>query len=108
MAHEINNPLAIILATSGVIKDRLNPEFKMDCSTEALIEELSTIDAAVIRARGITQQLLDYGRKNMPHMVATDVNQILSEILSGYKSREFELADIALEQNLSPPAHGNG
>ena len=35
-------------------------------------------------------------------MVATDVNLILDEILSGYKSREFELADIELEKALSP------
>lgn len=37
VAHEINNPLAIIMATSGVIRDMLNPEFELDRSTCQLI-----------------------------------------------------------------------
>ena len=49
VAHEINNPLAIIMATSGVIRDMLNPEFELDHSPEAICKELSVIDAAATR-----------------------------------------------------------
>ncbi len=66
VAHEINNPLAIIMATNGVVRDMLNPEFGLDAGPEKILKELDTVDAAVIRARGITQKLLDYGRKNPP------------------------------------------
>ena len=37
VAHEINNPLAIIIATTGVIKDRFNPEFNLDNNPEAIL-----------------------------------------------------------------------
>lgn len=102
VAHEINNPLAIIIATSGVIRDRLNPEFDMDNSSESIIEDLKTIDTAVIRARGITQQLLNYGRKNNPQPIPSNVNGILKEVATGVKSRELQLANITLECQLAP------
>jgi two-component system NtrC family sensor kinase len=102
VAHEINNPLAIIMATTGLIKDRLNPEFDIDGSPEAVGEDLKAIDAAVLRARGITQRLLDYGHKSQPELTKTDVNQILKDVLNGFKSREFALANIELIQELDP------
>lgn len=102
VAHEINNPLAIIMATSDVIKDRLNPEFDIDDSPEAVHQELKTIDMAVLRAKKITQQLLDYGRKTEPKLQEADMNQILEEVLNGVKGREFELANIRLERDLDP------
>jgi two-component system NtrC family sensor kinase len=100
VAHEINNPLAIIMATTGLIKDRLNPEFDIDGSPEAVGEDLKAIDAAVLRARGITQRLLDYGHKTQPELKKTDVNHILKDVLNGFKSREFALANIELIQDL--------
>jgi two-component system NtrC family sensor kinase len=102
VAHEINNPLAIIMATSGVIKDRLNPEFAIDNSPDTMLEELKTIDIAVLRAKQITQQLLNYGRKSEPKFEKANVNQILEEVLEGVKSREFALADIRLDRDLDP------
>jgi two-component system, NtrC family, sensor kinase len=102
VAHEINNPLAIIMATSGVIKDRLNPEFAIDNSTDTILEELKTIDVAVLRAKRITQQLLNYGRKSEPNFEKANLNKILEEVLEGVKSREFALADIHLNRNLDP------
>jgi len=99
IAHEINNPLAIIIATSGVIRDMLNPEFDIDSSPENILKELDTIDSATLRARGITRQLLDYGRKNPPQLVTSDVNHIIDEVISGIKEREFAVADIKVKRN---------
>ncbi len=102
VAHEINNPLAIILATSGVIKDMLNPEFKIGHSSEEIAVELNTIDQAVLRARGITQQLLDFGRKNPPQMVFSDVNAIVEDVLSGLRERTLALENVTIERHLQP------
>jgi two-component system, NtrC family, sensor kinase len=102
VAHEINNPLAIILATTGVIKDMLNPEFKINHSPEEIAAELNTIDQAVLRARGITQQLLDFGRKNPPQMVLSDVNAIIEEVLSGLRERTLALENVTIERHLQP------
>ena len=102
VAHEINNPLAIILASSGVIKDMLNPEFGMDARPENIIAELEIIESAVFRARGITHQLLDYGRKNTPKPVVCNVNQIIEDVMRGFKEREFEVANIKINRDYDP------
>ena len=54
VAHEINNPLAIIMASSGVIRDMVDPEFDLDGSPENIRKELDNVDTAILRARGIT------------------------------------------------------
>jgi two-component system NtrC family sensor kinase len=102
VAHEINNPLAIIMASSGVIRDMVDPEFNLDGSPENIRKELDNVDVAILRARGITRQLLDYGRKNPPQPVPCDLNQILDEVMGGFKEREFEVANIEIIRNYSP------
>ena len=102
VAHEINNPLAIILASSGVIRDMLNPELDMDGSPGNIVQELETIDSAIFRARDITQQLLNYGRKNIPRPISSNINKILDEVMRGFKEREFEVANIKINRDYDP------
>ena len=102
VAHEINNPLAIIMASSGVIRDMLDPELDLDGSPENIRKELDNVDAAVLRARGITRQLLDYGRKNPPKPVLCDLNQIIDEVLGGFKERELKVANIEIIRDYAP------
>jgi len=102
VAHEINNPLAIVIATTGVIRDMLNPEFDLDASPENIIKELDTVDSAVLRARTITRQLLDYGRKNPARPVPCNLNQLLDDVTSGFKQRAFEIENIALKKQYDP------
>ena len=102
IAHEINNPLAIITSTSGVIRDRLDPEFDLDSSPKAILSEIDTIESAAFRARGITRQLLDFGRKHEPQKIPCDLNELLAEIAGGLKQKEFNVANIELIMNLQP------
>jgi two-component system NtrC family sensor kinase len=99
VAHEINNPLAIIMATTGVVRDMLNPEFGLDASAENILKELGTVDSAVIRAKGITQKLLDYGRKNPPGLVSCNINPLVDEVLSGFKQHELEIQNIEIRRH---------
>ncbi len=99
VAHEINNPLAIITSTSGVIKDMLDPEFNLDSSSEKILEQLEHIDTAAFRARGITRQLLSLGRKNEPKLVPCNLNDIIDEVISGVKKQELKVDDIELDLN---------
>jgi two-component system NtrC family sensor kinase len=102
VAHEINNPLAIIMASSGVIRDMLNPEFELDGSHKNIQKELDTVDSAIFRVRGITQQLLNYGRKSTPRPIPCNVNQLLDEVISGFKEREFEVSNIKINRIYDP------
>jgi two-component system NtrC family sensor kinase len=99
VAHEINNPLAIITSTVGVVRDMLNPEFKLDSSPDAIIKELNTIESAAFRASKITRQLLDFGRKNEPRKKLHNINTILEKVILGIQKHRFNLADIELVQN---------
>ena len=102
VAHEINNPLAIIVATSGVVRDMLNPEFNLNPSPEEIIKEIDTIDSAAFRARTITRQLLAFGRKSESKLAPCNVNQVLDEVMGGLKEREFMVADIEIIRDYDP------
>ncbi len=99
VAHEINNPLAIITSTSGVIKDMLDPQFNLDSSPENILKELEIIDTAAYRARGITKQLLSLGRKNEPRAFPCNLNKIINEVISGVVEKELKVDDIDLKLN---------
>jgi two-component system NtrC family sensor kinase len=99
VAHEINNPLAVIIAASGVIRDIFNPKLGVEPTPEAVLNEIDNIDFAVFRARTITRQLLDYGRKYEPTLEPCNVNRILDEVIDGLKQREFEVEGIEITRN---------
>lgn len=96
VAHEINSPLAIIASQSGVIRDLLDPQFGLEWTPEDIRKELDQIDAAVYRARDITQKLLKSARRTEPRMARCDVNQLLEDVVSGVIEKEFEVSDIRL------------
>lgn len=102
IAHEINNPLAIIAATTGVVRDMFDPEFNVPWTPERIQDELANIDSAVFKARGITQTLLKFSRKNPPRLVPVNVNKILEQVVAGLKEHEFELSDIELVRDYDP------
>ncbi len=102
VAHEINNPLAIIMATSGVIRDMLNPEFDLDHSPEAICKELSVVDAAATRAKGITRKLQDMGKNRIPCSIHCDVNLLVDEAVNRLKKVEFKPKHIEIVTQYSP------
>jgi two-component system NtrC family sensor kinase len=102
VAHEINNPLAIITSTSGVIRDLLDPQFGLDASPENILSEIDIIESAAFRASKITRQLLDFGHEYTPTLVMSDVHAILDEVINGLKAREFKVEDIAIQRKYQP------
>jgi len=99
VAHEINNPLAIISAETGVIKDMLDPQFGIEWTPETIMTELDHIDKAVFRARDITQKLLTIVRKTEPRLAARNVNRLVEDVVSGLMEKELEVAGITLTRN---------
>lgn len=102
VAHEINNPLAIIMATSGVIRDMLNPEFELDHSPEAINRELTVIDSAANRAKGITRKLQDMGKTRVPYSTTCDINTILEDVVGRLKKVEFKSKNIDIQTHFTP------
>ena len=101
VAHEINNPLAIIASEAGLIKDMLNPETGLENSPEAIIRELNEIEKATYRAKGITEKILSFVRKTEPQTVPCRVEQLLDDVVSEFVEQEFKVSDITVRRNYS-------
>ncbi|MEW6203501.1 MAG: ATP-binding protein [bacterium] len=102
VAHEINNPLAIISSESGLIRDMLDPQFGIECTPEKIRKELDRIDEAVFRTRDITHKLLKFVRKTEPRLVRRNINAIVDDVVSGLMERELEVSNIKLVRNFDP------
>jgi len=76
--HEINNPLATILACSEALALRLGEED----------EYLKIIDTEVQRCRRIVEGLLDFSRPKSGHKAAADINAIIEQTLFLLKHHE--------------------
>jgi two-component system NtrC family sensor kinase len=82
VAHEINNPLAIILTEKQILLDmaayapHLDEEFK-----GSLQESLTQIDTQVNRCKRITHNLLRFSRRTRSIIEEVDLNAFLREVV---------------------------
>jgi two-component system NtrC family sensor kinase len=96
VAHEINNPLAIIYEEVGMIKDILDPQFKQELNNEDLRERMQAITDAAMRGRAITSKLLAFSRRHDPTPEASDLNLLLMRVLA-VKESEFRVSNIEVK-----------
>ena len=98
VAHEINNPLAIINEKAGLIKDmaQFKPEYKEDTR---LNESLDVILDSVKRCGRITRQLLSFGRQTKTVPVPMKLQTVLDEVLI-FLTKEAELRKINIRIDL--------
>lgn len=83
IAHEINNPLAIIGEKAGWMKDLLDREDVRENENFREFEDcIRKIERQVERSRTITHRLLRFGRRMEPTQDMVDINSILSETLT--------------------------
>jgi signal transduction histidine kinase len=79
VVHEINNPLATILACTEALG--LRTETFPAGEREAVEEYLKIIDTEVQRCRRIVESLLDFSRPKAGQMQRVDVNRVLEQTL---------------------------
>jgi len=82
VAHEINNPLAVILQKTGWMEDLLNEEtFRESENYREYKESLGKIEEHVERARKVVHNMLGYARKMEPRLEDVDVNSTLTQTI---------------------------
>jgi two-component system NtrC family sensor kinase len=101
VAHEINNPLAIIHEEAGLLKDLLDPQFGQEFNPAEFRERLDAIIDATFRGRQITRNLLAFSRDHEPVLERHDMNAILEAILS-FKDTEFRVSNIEIKKEFAP------
>jgi len=96
VAHEINNPLAIINEASGYLSSLLQKQELADMPRKATFEKaLQKIEKSVKRARTITHQLLGNVRKSESILTELDTVQLVNETIQ-LVNREAKDKQIAL------------
>lgn len=81
IAHEINNPLAIIGQETEWMRHLLKQEiFQPDGSVDELRDSLEQIIRQVERCKEITHKLLDFARKKEPLIQSTDLNKLVEDM----------------------------
>jgi signal transduction histidine kinase len=99
VAHEINNPLAIINEKAGLIKDLfvLKKQYAAD---DKLIGLVDSVIASVRRAGRITKRLLTFARNLEASVERIVIDEVIDEVLS-FVEKEAALRNIGLKVELS-------
>jgi len=106
VAHEINNPLAIILTERQLLLDSAEQTPALDGHfRRQLTQSLDQMDRQVHRCKRITQNLLRFSRRTKPSVEAVDLNAFIMEIVE-LVEREAGTIGVKftcdLDKNLTP------
>lgn len=98
VAHEINNPLALINETAGYVKDlfMIKQQYKDD---KDLLEHVDTILDAVDRCGTITRQLLGFARHFDVHAQPINLENMVADVINFHK-KEAEYRDIKIHVDI--------
>jgi two-component system NtrC family sensor kinase len=102
VAHEINNPLTLIMESAGWIKDLLTEENPETIENFTEIESaVHKIEDHVERARAVTHRMLGFARRMEPVEEDVDMNHVAEQTLSFLRSEAMH-RDIALRRDYAP------
>jgi len=99
VAHEVNNPLAVINEKAGLMQDLIGytPGFP---DKEKFLALVGTIIQSVERCRAITHRLLGFARRMDVEVQILDINDILKEVI-GFLEKEALHRNIKLGLQLA-------
>ena len=102
IAHEINNPLAVIAEKAGWMRDLLCDEnFQGSDNLQEYIKSIEKIEEHVERARKITHNMLGFARRMEPRQDDVDVNAVLSQTVDLLKNHA-RINNIAISTDYHP------
>jgi two-component system NtrC family sensor kinase len=83
VAHEINNPLAVILQKTGWMEDLLDcEELRSSENIDEFRKSIRKIEEHVERARKVVHNMLGYARRMEPRLEDVDINDTLKQTIS--------------------------
>ncbi|MEW6112625.1 MAG: ATP-binding protein [Thermodesulfobacteriota bacterium] len=99
VAHEVNNPMAVINEKAGLMKDLI--EFTQNFpDKEKFLSQVEAIIQAVERCRAITHRLLGFAKRMDVEIEILDLNQVVKET-AGFLEKEALYRNIRLELDLA-------
>jgi len=79
VAHEINNPVGVMLGFAEILLDRVPPDSKEH-------EMLKTIERQGLNAKRIVENLMTFARQPATHEDSTDINEDIANVLALVKN----------------------
>ena len=95
VAHEINNPLAVVLSEVGVLEDSLDPALGGGFDEDQFRRTMNSIKHEVFRCRDITHKLLGFARFHEPRLDPCNPNDLVTEVVDLVR-KELNLENIEL------------
>jgi signal transduction histidine kinase len=102
VAHEINNPLAVINEKIGLIQDLLTLQSDRPVDPR-LVPHIKTAGEAVVRATTVTRRLLNFARHMEAHVERFELADMLEEI-AAFLTKEAERRCVAMQISLPKTA----
>lgn len=102
IAHEINNPLAAIGNSAGILDDLTDETFTEDTpNADQFREHIRKIISLVSRAGEITRRMLGFARRMEPKVDTVNLNDLLRETVS-YLEKDALYRNIEIVFRLDP------
>jgi two-component system NtrC family sensor kinase len=98
VAHEINNPLAIINQKAGLLNDRVSMGEDFPGKDQAK-KSIDSLLKSVDRCRTITHRLLGFAKHIEAHREDIDLEKLLSEVL-GFLEKEIKYSSVSVDWNI--------
>jgi|GEM_PF-3153920 len=101
VAHQINNPLTVIMAETHLMKRHVPPD-------SPLYESVDAIDEAARQAGSVVQRMLDFSRTHPVEVSELDVNESLKKAILLFRAQlPPEVSLVVQLDNSIPSAVGN-
>ncbi len=102
IAHEINNPVAIMVEEAGWIDDLIKDgDFNQNENLEELKRALLKIKTQGERCKEITQKLLSFARQGDARVFEVQINNLIAELITTYR-RRLRSGNIGIETEFQP------
>jgi signal transduction histidine kinase len=101
VAHEINNPLAIINEKAGLVKDLLQQQGDDAAIRPKLLCQIDSILGSVKRCATIIRRLLSFARTSDTPFEPITLKEVIENVI-GFLGKEAEYRGIAITIDISP------
>jgi two-component system NtrC family sensor kinase len=101
IAHEINNPLAVIGEKAGWMEDLLaEEEFRNSTNYKEFAASIAKIEEHVDRARKITHSMLGFARRMEPRLDDVEINRVL-DLTIDIMANHARINDIEIKKHFT-------
>ncbi|NLJ28662.1 MAG: two-component sensor histidine kinase [Deltaproteobacteria bacterium] len=100
IAHEINNPVAVMVEEAGWMEDLLEEEeFRGSENLDEFQRALKQIKTQGARCKEITHKLLSFARKTDPNIREVQLNDLIEDII-GISEQKARYSNVKIEKHL--------